>query len=191
MNGANNRENPVGVPRFRKVIRVAPLPGGAQCTWSPSETDLPRSASRADGRERTQRFHTCRRCGGRESARRMSLGSPRAKERVFHSTDLIFTYHSGAFVGSAAYAATWSEGNALVIREAAVSTSEQNGVRQSLAGIVVGEKNPCLQVADSPAGSRLFSTGFCELAETISGQNWDKPVPRKSKRIVYSGFSPR
>jgi hypothetical protein len=76
MNGANSPENPAGVPRFRKVIRVAPTRPVPTCPSSPSETDLPQPASPVDGRERTPRFHSCAPCCGRETLMLCGVADP-------------------------------------------------------------------------------------------------------------------
>jgi hypothetical protein len=71
------------------------------------------------------------------------------------------------------------------------STSEQSGARQSLAGIVVGEKNRCLLAAARRHVRRSFNSVLRAGRDNLRDKNGDKPVPRKSKRVVYLGFSPR
>jgi hypothetical protein len=44
-----------------------------------------------------------------------------------------------------------------VTREVDASTSEQSGVRQSFAGIVVGEKNRCVRISVPDATGTPFS----------------------------------
>ena len=59
--------------------------------------------------------------------------------------------------------------NARVNREVDVSVGEQSGVRQSLAGMVVAEKNRCVRISAPSACAATFRGGFSELAGTISG----------------------
>lgn len=61
--------------------------------------------------------------------------------------------------------------NARVAREVDASTCEQGTIGQSLAGIVVGDKNRCIRASASGANSRLLATLFCELAAP-QGQSW-------------------
>jgi len=71
------------------------------------------------------------------------------------------------------------------------STSEQSGARQSIAGIVDGEKNRCLPAAARQHVRRYFNSVLRAGRDNFRDKNGDKPVPRKSKRVVYLGFSPR
>src|SRR5439155_19886149 len=59
--------------------------------------------------------------------------------------------------------------NARVAREVDASTSEQNGARQSLTGLVVGETNRCLPGDGSPARSPVLSTGYLQAGRDNFG----------------------
>src|SRR5687768_7248141 len=92
MNGANSRENPVGVPRFRRVIRVAPLPAASH-VYVVSIGNGPsavRITSRRLGTNSTTSYvYAMRRPA--KCATNATLDPTRKGGGVFHSTDLIFT----------------------------------------------------------------------------------------------------
>jgi hypothetical protein len=56
-----------------------------------------------------------------------------------------------------------------VAREVDADSSEQSGVRQAVAVIVVGEKNRCIQISASGACCVTVRRQSCALAGTISG----------------------
>ena len=68
---------------------------------------------------------------------------------------------------------------------------KQSGVRQSVAGIVVGEKNRCIPLTPRQRLRCRFQAGFCAGRDNFRDNNGDKCVPRKSSRRIYLGFSPR
>jgi hypothetical protein len=59
-----------------------------------------------------------------------------------------------------------------VVTEVAGSTSEQSGVRQLLAGIVVGEKNRCVQIAFRARVRRRSAAGSEGWQGQFQGQFW-------------------
>ena len=76
--------------------------------------------------------------------------------------------------------------NARVAREVDAGSCDQSGVRQSVAGIVVGEKNRCIQITAPGAGSVAVRRHCSGLAGTISGTIEGTVVGRLSHDLVYT-----
>ncbi len=76
--------------------------------------------------------------------------------------------------------------NARMAREVDAGSCEQSGVRQSVAGIVVGEKNRCIRISAPGAGSIAVRRQSSELAGTISGTIEGTVGGRVSRDLVYT-----
>lgn len=76
--------------------------------------------------------------------------------------------------------------NARVAREVDAGSCDQSGVRQSVAGIVVGEKNRCIQITAPGAGSVAVRRHCSGLAGTISGTIEGAVGGRVSRDLVYT-----
>ena len=63
---------------------------------------------------------------------------------------------------------------------------QQSGVRQSVAGIVVGEKNRCIRISAPGAWSVAVRRRSSELAGTISGTIEGTVGGRVSRDLVYT-----
>ena len=81
----------------------------------------------------------------RKCATNETLDPIRIGGGVCHWTDLIFTYHRGAFVGSPAYAATSSRALLMTISD---TTSTANHGREGDSMLEVGDTAPDFSVKD-------------------------------------------
>src|SRR5882672_2091680 len=118
---------------------------------------------------------------------------------VFHSTALILTYHSGAFVGSAAYAATRSTGAAISM---SVTTSTAMSITprlRSLPGLTGARLDVRLQAAEEllPAlrdhfGRRFLPTVVLEGDQDRATRVLEPPAQRRSdpRRAVVPHAGP-
>src|SRR5207249_8821768 len=111
MSGAMIFENPAGSPRFRSVMWVEPS-GVDDQVYVVSIGNGPccvRMTMRVSGSTSTMSYvYSSRR--PRNRATNATAEPIRNGGTVFHSTDSMLAYHSGAFDGSAAYAATSATG---------------------------------------------------------------------------------
>ena len=76
--------------------------------------------------------------------------------------------------------------NARVAREVDAGSCEQSGVRQSVAGIAVAEKNRCLRISAPGAWSVAVRHRSSGLAGTISGTIEGTVGGRVSRDLVYT-----
>src|SRR5689334_24331411 len=116
MSGATSLLKPLGSPRFRSVIRVAPLGAGSHVyvVSIGNGPSLVRITRRASGCSSTISYVYARRRPRKRATN--ATCDPTARDGgVFHSTDSMFTYHFGASSGSRANAATTDGGRAMTI----------------------------------------------------------------------------
>jgi len=62
--------------------------------------------------------------------------------------------------------------NVVVVREVDAGSCKQSGVRQSVAGIVVDEKNRCMQSTPRHRLRRRFHDRFLRWQGQFQGQQW-------------------
>src|SRR5262245_59155438 len=105
--GATTLPKPLGSPRFRRVIRVPPPCAGSHVyvVSIGNGPSLVLMTSRAAGSSSTNSYVYARRLP-RKCATKATRDPTASGGGVFHSTDLMFTYHLGALSGSRANAAT-------------------------------------------------------------------------------------
>ena len=92
--GASQGENPLGVPRFRSAIRVAP-PSFSHVHVVSSGMAATASASSDACRGQTRRLRRSTPTGIPGTAPRNRVETRPARRGVFHSTDLMFSYQRG------------------------------------------------------------------------------------------------
>ena len=72
------------------------------------------------------------------------------------------------------------------VREVDAGSCEQSGVRQSVAGIVVDEKNRCIRIGAQGASGVAVQRRSSALAGTISGTIEGTSAGRVSRDLVYT-----
>ena len=76
-----------------------------------------------------------------------------------------------------------------ITREVATSPCEQSRGRQSLAGMLVVEKNRCTRIGISYPLAPPFRGGFQSRQGQFQGQLWGQLSPRKLRGRLYLAFS--